>query len=165
MPVASSVQTPELFKGSLKGYQLKGLQWLVNCYEQVECRSMTILVNFKIDFCCLSTLAGFIFSGFKWNPCWWDGLGKDYPGYGIFGSSGRSNYLFLGTSYENHYWTNMFFWPSKLTWTSIYRKRIFGVLSSLLHLLPSWTTGLMKSVGFVLTWKLSHIGAGLKSEL
>lgn len=35
MPVASSVQTPELFKGSLKEYQLKGLQWLVNCYEQV----------------------------------------------------------------------------------------------------------------------------------
>ncbi|KAK3039618.1 hypothetical protein RJ639_027209 [Escallonia herrerae] len=35
MPVASSVQTPELFKGSLKDYQLKGLQWLVNCYEQV----------------------------------------------------------------------------------------------------------------------------------
>lgn len=34
MPVASSVRTPELFKGSLKGYQLKGLQWLVNCYEQ-----------------------------------------------------------------------------------------------------------------------------------
>ncbi|XP_052173015.1 chromatin-remodeling ATPase INO80 isoform X2 [Diospyros lotus] len=34
MPVKSSVQTPELFKGSLKGYQLKGLQWLVNCYEQ-----------------------------------------------------------------------------------------------------------------------------------
>ncbi|KAK6127289.1 hypothetical protein DH2020_038952 [Rehmannia glutinosa] len=35
MPVASTVQTPELFKGSLKEYQLKGLQWLVNCYEQV----------------------------------------------------------------------------------------------------------------------------------
>ncbi|XP_071737614.1 chromatin-remodeling ATPase INO80-like [Rutidosis leptorrhynchoides] len=34
MPMGSSVQTPELFKGSLKGYQLKGLQWLVNCYEQ-----------------------------------------------------------------------------------------------------------------------------------
>ncbi|XP_042514394.1 chromatin-remodeling ATPase INO80-like isoform X2 [Macadamia integrifolia] len=34
MPVTSSVQTPELFKGSLKEYQLKGLQWLVNCYEQ-----------------------------------------------------------------------------------------------------------------------------------
>ncbi|XAR69491.1 DNA helicase [Bertholletia excelsa] len=34
MPVKSSVQTPELFKGSLKEYQLKGLQWLVNCYEQ-----------------------------------------------------------------------------------------------------------------------------------
>ncbi|KAL0316801.1 UNVERIFIED_CONTAM: Chromatin-remodeling ATPase INO80 [Sesamum radiatum] len=34
MPVASTVQTPELFKGSLKEYQLKGLQWLVNCYEQ-----------------------------------------------------------------------------------------------------------------------------------
>ncbi|XP_071720212.1 chromatin-remodeling ATPase INO80-like [Rutidosis leptorrhynchoides] len=34
MPVASSVRTPELFKGSLKDYQLKGLQWLVNCYEQ-----------------------------------------------------------------------------------------------------------------------------------
>jgi DNA helicase INO80 len=35
MPVASTVQTPELFKGCLKEYQLKGLQWLVNCYEQV----------------------------------------------------------------------------------------------------------------------------------
>lgn len=34
MPVASTVQTPELFKGSLKEYQLRGLQWLVNCYEQ-----------------------------------------------------------------------------------------------------------------------------------
>jgi DNA helicase INO80 len=34
MPAQSSVQTPELFRGSLKGYQLKGLQWLVNCYEQ-----------------------------------------------------------------------------------------------------------------------------------
>ncbi|KAL3533721.1 hypothetical protein ACH5RR_007242 [Cinchona calisaya] len=34
MPVASTVKTPELFKGSLKEYQLKGLQWLVNCYEQ-----------------------------------------------------------------------------------------------------------------------------------
>ncbi|PWA92794.1 SNF2-related, N-terminal domain-containing protein [Artemisia annua] len=34
MPVASSVETPKLFKGSLKEYQLKGLQWLVNCYEQ-----------------------------------------------------------------------------------------------------------------------------------
>ncbi|MED6160742.1 hypothetical protein PIB30_054221 [Stylosanthes scabra] len=34
MPVASTVQTPELFKGCLKEYQLKGLQWLVNCYEQ-----------------------------------------------------------------------------------------------------------------------------------
>lgn len=34
MPVTSTVQTPQLFRGSLKGYQLKGLQWLVNCYEQ-----------------------------------------------------------------------------------------------------------------------------------
>lgn len=34
MPEQSSVQTPELFKGVLKEYQLKGLQWLVNCYEQ-----------------------------------------------------------------------------------------------------------------------------------
>ncbi|XP_070055578.1 chromatin-remodeling ATPase INO80 isoform X2 [Nicotiana tomentosiformis] len=34
MPVASTVQTPEIFKGTLKEYQLKGLQWLVNCYEQ-----------------------------------------------------------------------------------------------------------------------------------
>ncbi|KAM7257338.1 hypothetical protein ACFE04_013079 [Oxalis oulophora] len=34
MPAASTVQTPELFKGTLKEYQLKGLQWLVNCYEQ-----------------------------------------------------------------------------------------------------------------------------------
>ncbi|CAN7056894.1 unnamed protein product [Brassica rapa subsp. trilocularis] len=34
MPAASTVQTPELFKGTLKEYQIKGLQWLVNCYEQ-----------------------------------------------------------------------------------------------------------------------------------
>ncbi|XP_042001321.1 chromatin-remodeling ATPase INO80-like isoform X1 [Salvia splendens] len=34
MPVGSTVQTPKMFKGSLKEYQLKGLQWLVNCYEQ-----------------------------------------------------------------------------------------------------------------------------------
>ncbi|KAK9154787.1 hypothetical protein Sjap_002267 [Stephania japonica] len=34
MPVTSSVGTPSLFKGHLKEYQLKGLQWLVNCYEQ-----------------------------------------------------------------------------------------------------------------------------------
>ncbi|KAL9232600.1 hypothetical protein vseg_007695 [Gypsophila vaccaria] len=34
MPVTSAVQSPELFRGSLKDYQLKGLQWLVNCYEQ-----------------------------------------------------------------------------------------------------------------------------------
>ncbi|KAL3534402.1 hypothetical protein ACH5RR_002863 [Cinchona calisaya] len=34
MPIASTVKTPELFKGFLKEYQLKGLQWLVNCYEQ-----------------------------------------------------------------------------------------------------------------------------------
>ncbi|XP_010279573.1 PREDICTED: DNA helicase INO80-like isoform X2 [Nelumbo nucifera] len=34
MPVMSLVQTPEMFKGCLKEYQLKGLQWLVNCYEQ-----------------------------------------------------------------------------------------------------------------------------------
>lgn len=40
MPVTSTVQTPELFKGSLKEYQLKGLQWLVNCYEQVVRQSL-----------------------------------------------------------------------------------------------------------------------------
>ncbi|XP_056158744.1 chromatin-remodeling ATPase INO80 isoform X4 [Syzygium oleosum] len=34
MPAMSTVRTPELFKGRLKEYQLKGLQWLVNCYEQ-----------------------------------------------------------------------------------------------------------------------------------
>ncbi|KAF8102126.1 hypothetical protein N665_0201s0411 [Sinapis alba] len=34
MPVTSTVQTPEMFKGTLKEYQTKGLQWLVNCYEQ-----------------------------------------------------------------------------------------------------------------------------------
>lgn len=42
MPVTSSVQTPELFKGCLKEYQLKGLQWLVNCYEQVSVRESLI---------------------------------------------------------------------------------------------------------------------------
>ncbi|CAA6662147.1 unnamed protein product [Spirodela intermedia] len=34
MPMISSVKTPKMFKGTLKEYQLKGLQWLVNCYEQ-----------------------------------------------------------------------------------------------------------------------------------
>ncbi|XP_050226840.1 chromatin-remodeling ATPase INO80 isoform X2 [Mercurialis annua] len=34
MPVTSTVNSPELFHGTLKEYQLKGLQWLVNCYEQ-----------------------------------------------------------------------------------------------------------------------------------
>nr|ATG70771.1 INO80 [Microbiota decussata] len=34
MPITSSVQAPKLFNGTLKEYQLKGLQWLVNCYEQ-----------------------------------------------------------------------------------------------------------------------------------
>ncbi|KAG6552261.1 hypothetical protein Mapa_006111 [Marchantia paleacea] len=34
MPTTSSVQQPKLFQGILKEYQLKGLQWLVNCYEQ-----------------------------------------------------------------------------------------------------------------------------------
>ncbi|KAF6152944.1 hypothetical protein GIB67_039651 [Kingdonia uniflora] len=34
MPATSLVQTPDLFKGCLKEYQLKGLQWLVNCYEK-----------------------------------------------------------------------------------------------------------------------------------
>ena len=51
MPVASSVQTPELFKGSLKEYQLKGLQWLVNCYEQVVRDSEDDCFSFfSIDF-------------------------------------------------------------------------------------------------------------------
>lgn len=34
MPAASTVLQPTLFEGILKEYQLKGLQWLVNCYEQ-----------------------------------------------------------------------------------------------------------------------------------
>eukprot|EP00250_Pteridium_aquilinum_P019700 c24539_g1_i9 orf=448-5037(-) len=34
MPATSSVLQPTLFEGILKEYQLKGLQWLVNCYEQ-----------------------------------------------------------------------------------------------------------------------------------
>ncbi|KAH7443717.1 hypothetical protein KP509_02G047900 [Ceratopteris richardii] len=34
MPAASTVLQPTIFEGVLKEYQLKGLQWLVNCYEQ-----------------------------------------------------------------------------------------------------------------------------------
>ena len=34
MPAASTVSQPQMFKGRLKEYQLKGLQWLVNLYEQ-----------------------------------------------------------------------------------------------------------------------------------
>lgn len=34
MPMRSSVQQPQNFRGTLKSYQLKGLQWLVNLYEQ-----------------------------------------------------------------------------------------------------------------------------------
>ena len=35
MPVASVVAQPSGFRGKLKGYQLKGVQWLVNLYDQV----------------------------------------------------------------------------------------------------------------------------------
>ena len=34
MPAASTVSQPQMFKGQLKEYQLKGLQWLVNLYDQ-----------------------------------------------------------------------------------------------------------------------------------
>ncbi|CAI5958154.1 unnamed protein product [Closterium sp. NIES-64] len=34
MPEASTVAQPSIFRGRLKEYQLKGLQWLVNLYEQ-----------------------------------------------------------------------------------------------------------------------------------
>ncbi|QDZ19317.1 Snf2-like DNA helicase [Chloropicon primus] len=34
MPTLSDVQQPKGLKGQLKGYQLKGLQWLANIYEQ-----------------------------------------------------------------------------------------------------------------------------------
>ena len=33
---AAAVQQPQGFKGSLKGYQLKGLQWLANLYDQAR---------------------------------------------------------------------------------------------------------------------------------
>lgn len=63
MPVMSTVQTPQLFRGSLKEYQLKGLQWLVNCYEQVvrhineylDSRTLLLfdsLLIFTSKFCC-----------------------------------------------------------------------------------------------------------------
>ena len=45
MPVTSTVQTPEMFKGTLKEYQMKGLQWLVNCYEQVLSTSSTFIIS------------------------------------------------------------------------------------------------------------------------
>uniref|UniRef100_A0A2P2MVN3 DNA helicase INO80 isoform X2 n=1 Tax=Rhizophora mucronata TaxID=61149 RepID=A0A2P2MVN3_RHIMU len=48
MPITSTVQAPELFKGSLKEYQLKGLQWLVNCYEQVVTQSLYEYLKFLV---------------------------------------------------------------------------------------------------------------------
>lgn len=45
MPTTSSVQQPKMFLGLLKEYQLKGLQWLVNCYEQVLVRTDTNSAN------------------------------------------------------------------------------------------------------------------------
>ena len=36
MPENSSVVAPPGFRGTLKGYQLKGLQWLVSLYDQVS---------------------------------------------------------------------------------------------------------------------------------
>lgn len=45
MPTTSSVQQPKLFQGNLKDYQLKGLQWLVNCYEQVLWFCMALLLS------------------------------------------------------------------------------------------------------------------------
>lgn len=49
MPVTSTVQTPEMFKGTLKEYQMKGLQWLVNCYEQVLSQ-LHLHLLFFVDF-------------------------------------------------------------------------------------------------------------------
>ena len=92
MPVASSVQTPELFKGSLKGYQLKGLQWLVNCYEQVVRDSDDdCFFPLSIDFVFFQSFNFPALSGSKWYTCRRDGPGKDYPGHGILGSFGRGN--------------------------------------------------------------------------
>lgn len=34
MPAAQSVSQPSIFRGQLKDYQLRGLNWLANLYEQ-----------------------------------------------------------------------------------------------------------------------------------
>lgn len=72
MPVASTVQAPELFKGTLKDYQLKGLQWLVNCYEQVSCylrKVCLFLLNLSGIYSWLTYNVQLYPSGFKWHSC------------------------------------------------------------------------------------------------
>lgn len=64
MPVTSTVQTPEMFNGRLKEYQLKGLQWLVNCYEQVM--HMFEELSLRLD---LYYLIFHLYTGFEWNSC------------------------------------------------------------------------------------------------
>lgn len=48
MPITSSVQQPKMFQGVLKEYQLKGFQWLVNCYEQVW-HTACVVVDFVLE--------------------------------------------------------------------------------------------------------------------
>lgn len=64
MPTTSSVQQPKMFLGLLKEYQLKGLQWLVNCYEQVlvctdinSANTCALVHGFKLDLLNLLVLA------------------------------------------------------------------------------------------------------------
>lgn len=64
MPVTSTVQTPEMFKGRLKEYQLKGLQWLVNCYEQVVNMFEELSLRLYLYF-----LIFHLYTGFEWNSC------------------------------------------------------------------------------------------------
>ena len=163
MPVASSVETPKLFKGTLKEYQLKGLQWLVNCYEQVIKVVPTpnrMLFNSSLLSCFPVVLLNWslLSEGTKWYTCWRDGSWEDYPSNGILGSFGWSKWFRLSVLWVSSHLpsSNLLSFRALLHSAPCYvvvitfimncRRKIYGGHFWLLHLLLYWTTGLMKSV-------------------
>lgn len=52
------IPQPTIFNGKLKGYQLKGMNWLANLYEQVNFRTVSYLLSFVI---CFSKVIGSVY--------------------------------------------------------------------------------------------------------
>lgn len=57
---------PSIFKGNLKGYQLKGMNWLANLYSQV--RNHIIIIFFFYSKCCFIINQNYLFFvGYQWD--------------------------------------------------------------------------------------------------